>query len=51
MDELFKLMAVNLPNFLGLVFLAVVLYKVNDRQMTLIEKIVSECLEDEEDDQ
>lgn len=50
MDEMFKLVIANIPNFVGLVVLAYVLYKVNDRQMTLIEKIIDECLSEDDDD-
>lgn len=48
MDELFKLMIANIPNFVGLVVLAAVLYRINERQMALIEKIIDDCLKDDD---
>jgi ABC-type polysaccharide transport system permease subunit len=37
----------GIPNFAGFVVLAYVMYKMLDRQMSLLEDVIKECLDDD----
>jgi ABC-type polysaccharide transport system permease subunit len=37
----------GIPNFAGFVILAFVMHKILDRQMSLLEDVIKECLDDE----
>lgn len=50
-EELLVNVISNLPNFAGFVFVAYVLSQNNDRYLSIIEKMIDNCLDDKQDAQ